>query len=173
MQTLAYCRMRKLDSDFKRTERQRTVLNILFNKVKNETFGEDVKDAFFDSRVMYMPDRDAVLRCLTWRQLDCIRNSVSGLAQSQFSQKQLLNKKSEDMKAMLVEKGADWNALETEKKYGALVHKTSTVGSYNGVEFTRKVFFVDKDFGLFDQAKFDEAYDYCMEKENAYTPANS
>ena len=34
MQTLAYCRMRKLDSDIKRTERQRTVLNILFNKVK-------------------------------------------------------------------------------------------------------------------------------------------
>ena len=35
MQTLAYCRMRKLDSDIKRTERQRTVLNILFNKVKS------------------------------------------------------------------------------------------------------------------------------------------
>jgi hypothetical protein len=35
MQTLAYCRMRKLDSDIKRTERQRTVLNILFSKVKS------------------------------------------------------------------------------------------------------------------------------------------
>ena len=37
MQTLAYCRMRKLDSDIKRTERQRTVLNILFNKVKTSS----------------------------------------------------------------------------------------------------------------------------------------
>ena len=37
MQTLAYCRMRKLDSDIKRTERQRTVLNILFNKVKSSS----------------------------------------------------------------------------------------------------------------------------------------
>ncbi|MBQ6293309.1 MAG: LCP family protein [Lachnospiraceae bacterium] len=37
MQTLAYCRMRKLDSDVKRAERQRTVLNILFNKVKNSS----------------------------------------------------------------------------------------------------------------------------------------
>ena len=37
MQTLAYCRMRKLDSDFKRTERQRTVLNILFNKIKSSS----------------------------------------------------------------------------------------------------------------------------------------
>ena len=35
MQTLAYCRMRKLDSDFKRTERQRMVLNTLFSKVKS------------------------------------------------------------------------------------------------------------------------------------------
>ena len=37
MQALAYCRMRKLDSDIKRTERQRTVLNILFNKVKSSS----------------------------------------------------------------------------------------------------------------------------------------
>ncbi len=35
MQTLAYCRMRKLDSDFKRTERQRMILNTLFSKVKS------------------------------------------------------------------------------------------------------------------------------------------
>ena len=34
MQTLAYCRMRKLDSDFMRTTRQRQVLNTLFTKVK-------------------------------------------------------------------------------------------------------------------------------------------
>ncbi len=39
MQTLAYCRMRKLDSDFKRTERQRMVLNTLFAKVRSSDAG--------------------------------------------------------------------------------------------------------------------------------------
>ena len=32
---LAYCRIRKIDSDFARTERQRKVMSILFNKFKN------------------------------------------------------------------------------------------------------------------------------------------
>lgn len=39
-QALAYSRIRKIDSDFYRTERQRTVLNKLFEKVKNMSLTE-------------------------------------------------------------------------------------------------------------------------------------
>lgn len=39
-QALAYCRIRKIDNDLKRTERQRTVLKSLFNEVKSTPLAE-------------------------------------------------------------------------------------------------------------------------------------
>lgn len=45
-QALAYGRIRKIDSDYKRTERMRTVINAVFNKVKKMSLAE--MNAFVD-----------------------------------------------------------------------------------------------------------------------------
>ena len=45
-QALAYGRIRKIDSDYKRTERMRTVINAVFNKIKNMSITE--MNAFVD-----------------------------------------------------------------------------------------------------------------------------
>jgi len=86
------------------------------DKLKGETI--------FDSRVWVLP-KDEVANYFIWRQTsDCARNSVSGLAQAHFSQKQLYRKKRDDMIKMVKdEKGIDWNELEHWKKYGTVVVK--------------------------------------------------
>lgn len=131
-----------------------------FNKYARQLFGEDCPDAFFDSRVMFMPSRDEVFNCILWRQNDCIRNSVSGLAQAHFSPKQLDKKNTDEKKAMLLGNGVDWNALETYKKYGAVIHRKNVDGEYNGTVFTRKVFFIDGEFGKVDFDRLGMAYDF-------------
>lgn len=99
--------------------------------------------AFFDSRVMFMPDLEEVVNCFIWRQNDCVKNSVSALAQAYFSPRQLNGKKSEGMKGMLRDKGVDWDCLPTHLRLGSVCHKREEPGEYNGQAFVRKKFFVD------------------------------
>ena len=74
--------------------------------------------AFFDSRAFILP-KEEVCNYFIWRQLDCERNSVSSLAQSLFSHKQLQNKTCKDMKEMLLsECSIDWDDLPTHQKRG-------------------------------------------------------
>lgn len=131
-----------------------------FNRHAREYLGYSCPDGFFDSRVIFMPSKEEAFNCILWRQNDCIRNSVSGLAQAHFSPKQLDGRKTDEKKAMLKEKGIDWEELEPWKKYGALVHRRAEKGCYNGVEFTRKVFFIDGDFGRVDFDRLGMAYDF-------------
>lgn len=52
----------------------------------------DAPIAFFDSRVFTIPDRIEVMNYFRWRQQDCVRNSVSMVAQANFSHKELHGK---------------------------------------------------------------------------------
>lgn len=79
--------------------------------------------AKFDSRVFNVDDKDEVTNNILWRQRDCIKNSISTVAQSNFSDKELHKKNGDDKKAMLLEKGVDWNALDNSYKNGRLVTK--------------------------------------------------
>jgi tRNA(His) 5'-end guanylyltransferase len=75
----------------------------------------------FDARVWVLPHEE-VCNYGIWRQKDCIRNSVSGLAQANFSHKQLHKKNSGEMRNMLLEeKGIDWEKLESWKKHGSVI----------------------------------------------------
>lgn len=79
--------------------------------------------AEFDARVMNIPDSD-LYNCLIWRQADATRNSLSMLAQSYFTQKELQGKKREDLMDMLVlQKGVNWNDLEVPKKRGSCCYR--------------------------------------------------
>jgi tRNA(His) 5'-end guanylyltransferase len=79
------------------------------------------KIAFFDSRVFNIPESD-MINYFIWRQQDCIKNSISSLAQYYFSNKELYKKNSTMMIDMLKEKEIYWSALSNESKYGCFVY---------------------------------------------------
>jgi len=83
--------------------------------------------AFFDSRAFNVP-KEEVANYFVWRQKDCIRNSVSSLAQANFSHKQLQGKSCDDMKLMLIGKDEDWEKLLKMWKYGRIVTNDSDMG---------------------------------------------
>lgn len=72
----------------------------------------------FDARVFTIPQEE-VTNYFIWRQRDAIRNSVSMLAQSKFSHKQLHGVNSDQMKEMLVrEHSISWDDQPMQAKYG-------------------------------------------------------
>jgi len=81
------------------------------------------KGAMFDARVFNIPVEE-VTNCVLWRQQDATRNSISSLAQSKFSAKELHGKNSSQMQDMLMEKyGINWNDLTIPEKRGTAVYK--------------------------------------------------
>ena len=81
------------------------------------------KGAMFDARVFNIPVEE-VTNCVLWRQQDATRNSISSLAQSKFSHKELQGKSSNQMQDMLMEKfGINWNDLTIPEKRGTAVYK--------------------------------------------------
>ena len=81
------------------------------------------KGAMFDARVFNIPVEE-VTNCVLWRQQDATRNSISSLAQSKFSHKELQGKSSSQMQDMLMEKfGINWNNLTIPQKRGTAVLK--------------------------------------------------
>jgi len=75
--------------------------------------------AYFDCRAFNVPKED-VCNCILWRQQDATRNSIQSLAQSQFSQKQMHGLSCNMLQdKLMVEKGINWNDLDTVKKRGS------------------------------------------------------
>ena len=140
-----------------------SMCSVAFNNRMAELTDGEAPLAYFDSRVIFLPSKEEVFNCLLWRQRDCIRNSISGLAQANFSHRELDKKSSDEKKEMLLERGIDWESLKTDEKYGAVVRREARTGVYNGTEFIRKVFFVDCEFGKVGMDKFLGAYDFNLE----------
>ena len=72
----------------------------------------------FDCRAFTLPEAE-VCNYFLWRQQDAERNSVSGLAQSLFSHKQLHCQGQRAMRAMLAEAGAPWESLPAIQRRGS------------------------------------------------------
>ena len=88
---------------------------------------ESIKDCedmpMFDARVFNLT-REEVCNYFLWRQQDASRNSVNMLAQYHFSHKVLQGKNNSQMQDMLMlEKGVNWNDIDTWKKRGFCVKK--------------------------------------------------
>lgn len=79
---------------------------------------KDVKLAHFDARVFQLPNKTEVMNYFLWRQKDCIRNSISSVAQSEFPAKELQGKTGQQKIEMLLTKSVDWEGLPDDKKYG-------------------------------------------------------
>jgi tRNA(His) 5'-end guanylyltransferase len=93
--------------------------------------------AFFDSRVFQIPDRVEVENYFCWRQKDAERNSISMLAQSHFSHKELHGKSCSDIHEMLHQKGINWNDVNCFDKRGTVVRKEIGL-SFDGETATKE-----------------------------------
>ena len=79
----------------------------------------------FDSRVFTIPDPVEVENYFICRQKDCARNSISSLAQSLYSPKQLYGKTSDQMQEMTFQAGKNWNDCRPRDKNGGWCKKFS------------------------------------------------
>jgi tRNA(His) 5'-end guanylyltransferase len=92
------------------------------------------KRALFDSRVFQVPYEEEVVNYFIWRQQDATRNSISMLAQANFSHKLLHGKKVNEMQDMLMlEKNINWNNETPRFKRGGSCIKVQTVGPNDSV----------------------------------------
>ena len=80
--------------------------------------------ANFDSRVFSIP-KDDVANYFLARQLDAEKNSISMLAQSLYSHKELHGKHGGEMQEMCFQKGHNWNDLHFSKKRGSFIIKNT------------------------------------------------
>jgi tRNA(His) 5'-end guanylyltransferase len=102
-------------------------------KLKNGfDFSKDIKLAEFDSRVWSIPYQGEVENCFIWRQQDCVRNSILSVAQCHFSYKERDNKKTNELKELLLEKGVDWNSFPIGQQRGRVIVR-ETIEAKEGV----------------------------------------
>jgi tRNA(His) 5'-end guanylyltransferase len=87
-------------------------------------FIKEYPNAYFDARVFTIPDRTEVMNYFIWRNQDAGRNSVSMVAQSLFSHKELHGKSTADMQEMMFQKhNVNWSQYDPAKKNGRLIVK--------------------------------------------------
>lgn len=114
-----------------------------WNEVTDETFMMNIEPLFnklanFDARVFQIPSRIEVENYFIWRMQDATRNSISSVAQSLYSHKELNGKSTSDMQEMIFQKGINWNDYDFRKKRGAVIGKVDKPISDGYVQTVRK-----------------------------------
>ena len=84
---------------------------------------EQFKLAMFDARVFQIPYQEEVINYFLWRQQDATRNSISSVAQSLYSAKELHGKKTSDMQEMIFQKEINWNDYSPREKRGSVIRR--------------------------------------------------
>lgn len=82
-----------------------------------------VKLADFDARTFTIPSLTEVCNYFIWRQQDTVRNSISSVAQTLYSSKELHGKNMSAQQDMIHEKGQNWNDYPAMQKRGRFVFK--------------------------------------------------
>jgi tRNA(His) guanylyltransferase len=94
----------------------------------NESEGGEWRNgriAYFDARVFSIPDPVEVYNYFVWRQKDIERNSLSMLAQAQFSHDQLHGQNRDALLAMLKAVGTHWEDSPQDFREGSVVTRDS------------------------------------------------
>ena len=118
-----------------------SMATLAFNKafavLSGDTYPSKCGNAMFDSRVFSVPKED-VCNYFIWRQQDATKNSISSIAQSMFSHKELQGKNGDQKQEMIFQKsGENWNNYPVYQKRGSCVVKEQY--SLNGTTRTRWV----------------------------------
>lgn len=91
----------------------------------------------FDCRVWQVPSLQAAVDVLIWREDDATKNSISMLAASYYSHNQLQNKNSAEKRAMLMQKGINWNNQPDFFKRGSYVRRHTITRQLSEKELSR------------------------------------
>ncbi len=98
-----------------------------FNERRSHYLPNHNKIANFDCRIYQTPTLHDACINLLWRENDATKNSISMLAQSLFSHKELHKLNGNEMQdKMMLEKGVNWNNLEVKYKRGTYVKRIKT-----------------------------------------------
>lgn len=88
---------------------------------------------YFDARAFNLPESE-IVNYFIWRQNDATRNSIQGLAQANFSQKQLQGLNNSQLQDKLhEEKSINWNNCSVVEKRGTCVKRNVTEGKSNWI----------------------------------------
>ena len=80
----------------------------------------------FDSRAFIIPAAE-VHNYFVWRQNDCMRNSIQGLAQSFYSEREIHRINTSKLQnKMFSEKGVNWNDYSVVERRGTCIYKVPT-----------------------------------------------
>jgi tRNA(His) 5'-end guanylyltransferase len=106
-----------------------SVATMLFNR--SHSLVEHIENCsevpLFDARVFNVP-KEEVVNYFVWRQQDATRNSINMLAQYHFSHKELQGKNVNEVQdMMMLQKGVNWNDLESWKKRGVATIKNGGI----------------------------------------------
>lgn len=95
-----------------------------FNEARLKRNGMDaMKWAEFDSRVFQIPQKTEIENYFIWRQQDTTRNSISSVAQSLYSSKELHGKNTDEQQELIFQKGINWNDYAPKYKRGRMIVK--------------------------------------------------
>jgi len=101
-------------------------------------FIKEIKLADFDARTYTIPSKTEVQNYFIWRQQDTVRNSISSVAQTLYSSKELNGKNMSDQQEMIFQKGINWNDYKSTLKRGRFVFKEKyTTETVKGEMFER------------------------------------
>lgn len=101
------------DCEFDGSMERQNIINVI----------EGTNLADFDARTFTIPSRTEVMNYFIWRQGDTVRNSISSVAQSHFSNEELKNKNITIQKEMIEKIGDDWNNYDAKLKRGRFIVK--------------------------------------------------
>lgn len=93
--------------------------------VINEDIITKFKMAEFDARIFQISNSFEVENYFIWRQQDATRNSISSVAQSLYSHKELNGKSSNEKQDMIFQKGINWNEYPARMKRGGFIGKVT------------------------------------------------
>lgn len=91
------------------------------NKLKKFRFAE------FDARIFQIPQKIEVSNYFIWRQQDATRNSISSVAQSLYSHKELNGVSSTEKQELIFQKGINWNDYSYREKRGGIISRVEYV----------------------------------------------
>ena len=91
--------------------------------VTDKRYTNEPKLAMFDARVFQIPQKVEVENYFIWRQQDATRNSISSVAQSLYSPKQLHGVKTDGMQELIFQAGTNWNDYSPREKRGGIIRK--------------------------------------------------
>jgi tRNA(His) guanylyltransferase len=94
-----------------------TAYNMSIENIINQKLAE------FDARVFTIPSDVEVENYFIWRQQDTVRNSISSVAQTLYSHKELEGKNMSEQQEMIFQKGTNWNDFAPKYKRGRFIAK--------------------------------------------------